>query len=719
MPASTVTRLDRPASQRTHCIRSEGVFFRVIVRPGADLILDMGTSAAAAQVRTTYARFTPISLARPWDLPANPRPIAIQSVDTAGDELRIIARNGLFEIIDRVSFHGPYLSVRRRWKCVAPRGLENVALGTSLCAGNNGPAQHITIPNVLYNNNPSASPDRLVPRLTGHVGEALIVEEHRLPIPAVNVEWQDGAQHLSLTLLAMPSNLDDGDSMGVIVRPWGVDLVSLSGIVAFNGVKDQVYGAQNLAMPQTPDAYKSVQPGQVLEKQFYLIFSTDRVEGRGFRSLVHAGWDLLRPQARPCFDLQKTVDLKFNALRGRWRENDPSCRGFICFPEPGQPGNVYDMPSGFLYGWTGQSLRMAHCALEAARRNVPGGDWAYMARAVLDHYVSAPSLPGVGCRLNWQNLIDGSWHGIEGSSGPADFVSSRALGESLTSLADCLLWMQSHNMSIDASWRRALVEGMNFLSSAPMTSDGLFPALFDGPLAERVTTPSAAGITCVMAMLAAGEVMNDRSLIDRAEAMLDRYASMYTSDFRRPFNGATLDAACEDKEAALYYFLANARAFRLTRQQRFADEALLATDWTATFVYHWDVALRPGTIAHREGFATSFWTGVSVQNMHLDCFHAPYEMHELGRDLGDHRLMQMGMGMMQNWTHGIAQTTGHWGYDTRGEQAEQFFQTNYFQGPGDTALWRGGFNPWNPSWVIAMVLDAALKFQNSPAGVSL
>lgn len=723
MPASTVTRLDRPASQRTHCIRSEGVFFRVIVRPEADLILDLGT-ADAAQVRTTYARFSPISLTRPWAISENPRPLEIISIESSGDKLKVVARSPLFEIIDRFSFQGGFLVVHRRWQCLAPRAVENLAVGTALCAGN-GAAQHITIPHVLYNNNPSAAAERLVPRLSEIDAEALIVEEHRLPIPGVNVEWREHDRNLSLTMLVRPTvspspgfGEPECGSMGVILRPPGVELISLSGVVAFDGTKDQVYGAQNRSMPRQAEGYLSLEPGQTLEKTVYIALTSESVEGRGFRTLVSMAWKVLRPQARPLFGINKTIDLKLNALRGRWREQDDR-RGFIYLPEPGKPGNVYNRPPGILYGWTGQSLRLAGCALQASVSGLNGAPWTQMSGAVLDHFASAPSLNNApGCRLGWQSLEDGRWLGSDWGSSDVH-VSSRALGESLASLADCLLLMRQHRMSIAPAWRQTLAQGVQFLLNAPLTRDEIFPARFGGETAVDEQIPTAAGMTCALAMLAAAKVFGDSALIERACALLDRYAEIYTSDFRRPFNGATLDASCEDKEAGLYYFLACARAFQMTRQPRFAEQAMLAADWTATFIYHWDAPMLPGTRCADEGFRTSFWPGVSVQNMHLDVFHAPYELYDFACDVGNERLMQIGLGMMQAWTYGIAQYPGHWGYDIPGEQAEQFFQTNYIQGPGGPELWRGGFNSWNPSWVIATVLEAALKFRNSPVGASL
>ncbi len=73
--------------------------------------------------------------------------------------------------------------------------------------------------------------------------------------------------------------------------------------------------------------------------------------------------------------------------------------------------------------------------------------------------------------------------------------------------------------------------------------------------------------------------------------------------------------------------------------------------------------------------------------------------------------MQVGQGLLQAWTHGIARRPGHWGFPTPGEQAEQFNHTNYFQGPFTIEDWRGGMNRWNPAWIIGLVLQAALRFE--------
>ena len=51
-----------------------------------------------------------------------------------------------------------------------------------------------------------------------------------------------------------------------------------------------------------------------------------------------------------------------------------------------------------------------------------------------------------------------------------------------------------------------------------------------------------------------------------------------------------------------------------------------------------------------------------------------------------------------------------------GEQGEALFHTNYWQGPGDRALWRGGHNTWNPSWVCFQVLAEAILLREAGLG---
>ena len=107
------------------------------------------------------------------------------------------------------------------------------------------------------------------------------------------------------------------------------------------------------------------------------------------------------------------------------------------------------------------------------------------------------------------------------------------------------------------------------------------------------------------------------------------------------------------------------------------------------------------------------WPGVSVQNHHLDVFFPAYELHDFGRRIGNPRYEQTGRMVFDAWSHGICRAPGDWEHQVPGEQGEQFYQTNWGRARPNVPwiAWRGGYNPWNPSWIIGLVLDAALRFR--------
>ena len=215
----------------------------------------------------------------------------------------------------------------------------------------------------------------------------------------------------------------------------------------------------------------------------------------------------------------------------------------------------------------------------------------------------------------------------------------------------------------------------------------------------------------MLGMLAAYSATEDRRCLDGAVSMLARYWEMWGDRFDRPFARATLDAKCEDGEAGIYFFLAAYELYGITGETRFKQWAEVAADWILTFVYFWHTGFRPGTICAEKEFVTTGWPGVSVQNHHLDVFFPAFELYDFGRREGNARYEQFGRMVFDAWSHGICRTPGDWEHNIPGEQGEQFFQTNYYQGPFGPEAWRGGYNRWNPSWIVTLVLEAALSFR--------
>ena len=138
-----------------------------------------------------------------------------------------------------------------------------------------------------------------------------------------------------------------------------------------------------------------------------------------------------------------------------------------------------------------------------------------------------------------------------------------------------------------------------------------------------------------------------------------------------PYWGGTLDASCEDKEAAwaaLEGFLA---AYSMTHQQKYLDWAQHAADVVLTYLVVWDIQLPPGRLRNHD-FKTRGWTAVSVQNQHIDVYGvliAP-SLYQLGELTGRPELKDVAEMMFRSCGQLI---------DPFGSQGEQPQHTNYAQ----------------------------------------
>lgn len=183
----------------------------------------------------------------------------------------------------------------------------------------------VTIPHMIYNDNPSASPEKIVPHLGNVPGEGLIVEEHRLPIPAVNLEWEQGGAWRYFTLLSMPQVVTGEDrdywSLGVLKAADDGDVItSLTGPLMFNGCKDTVYGGR--CTPLTSQmGYRDLGPGERVSKTYYLDWG-NTVVGKGFRSLVRMGYDVLKPETVSLHTPEEMITYKTNVLDTRYYKDE-------------------------------------------------------------------------------------------------------------------------------------------------------------------------------------------------------------------------------------------------------------------------------------------------------------------------------------------------------------------------------------------------------------
>lgn len=573
----------------------------------------------------------------------------------------------------------------------------------------------ITIPHIIYNDNPSADPERTVPHIGKVPGEGIIVEEHRLPIPAVNAEWRQGSGHAFLTLLSV-SEVMEGDeeeywSLGVVKAQQGERIMALSGPLMFNGMKDVVYGGRCTPMSYLK-GYRKLLPGESLTKAFYLSWGQTG-EGRGFRNLIDLGYDVLQPQTAAQHSYAQMIDYKKLVVDTRAYQDD-HCIGYQTFGSANAFGDISGRPDFFLYGWTGQAIKIAwsECMLGL----LDEGQRFRLERGIrcADFFVrrSEGAVPGLfrGYYMVEADSFRGMWDDADAPN------SSRIQGESLSDLIDLMTLLRQHGQSIPEGWEAAIRRAASFLMDASrQTQDGLYPLEWGADGSVLTHDINAAGMPCVLALTKAAEYFGDAALLTYAEEKYQRYAHYHMDTFDIPFARATRDARCEDKEAGIYFFETAAGLYRITHKPCYREWAEITADWLLTFVYFWETGFEKGTACDGNGFRTTGWPGVSVQNHHLDVFFPTYELYAFAKDTGNARLMEMALHVSRALTYGVCTREGEWGYTVVGEQGEQYYQTNYFQLPYPVLLkylgnFRGGMQVWNPSWITAQVLSSALKF---------
>ncbi|WP_325176591.1 hypothetical protein [Paenibacillus alkalitolerans] len=564
-----------------------------------------------------------------------------------------------------------------------------------------------TIPHMIYNNNPSADPERIVPRLGTGPGKGYICEEHRLPIPFVNVEWTEHARTNYFSLYAIPSfvETDDGKvnyfSLGAVCDGDVSVLASLSGVLMFNGEKDVVYVGKSKTQPYD-GGYVDLPPGFTLTKEYVLDWGTAAQAGWGFREAVRKGLLLFDPQGAKPLTLNEMIRLKTSAMDDRWREA-AGAAGYVKFNDSNAFGNVSRHPPHFLYGWTGQCMKLAWCD---GKLGFDGGYEERIGRCkrAVDFYVRESGGLTPGLRRSSYRLSDGRWDDFRSNQRPV--ISSRAYGETISDLAEIALLFRDRDGKAPDAWIESVREAADFFTGADLPS-GVYPAawLHDGDPADEIIT--AAGIPCLIAVLKAYKVTGERRYLEHAEQVMRRYYEQHAETFERPFARSTLDAKCEDKEAGMYFFLAAYELFVLTNDERYRLWAEVAADWLLTYVYVWNPAYDRGSKLREAGFNAVGWPGVSVQNHHLDVFFPTFEYWNFGRLTGNATYERMGRTIFDAMGQGICTKPGEWGFTVIGEQGEGFYQTNYHK--------RGDHNNWNPSWIIALVLSNALRFRDAAA----
>lgn len=573
----------------------------------------------------------------------------------------------------------------------------------------------VTIPHLIYNDNPSADPQRIVPHVGTKIDGGIIVEEHRLPIPAVNVEWKEKGSYPFLTLCSVPEVREGYDreywSLGVIHKAEGECITALTGPLMFNGMKDVVYGGRCTPLSYF-EGYKTLRPGEKISRRYRLDWGYSAGEGKGFRSIVSTGFHTFKPQAESREDYRSMIQYKLNVADSRYYSDGPIC-GYKTFGDANSFKNISARPEYFLYGWTGQTIKIAwgECLW-----GIKTGDKNRFKRGfdIVNFFLTEGMAPTKGLWYSYYMIDLKEWRSSWKNAN--DPIASRIVGESMLDVLDVMRLLKDNGYEVPNAWEEAVEATCAFLMKKEnQTEDGIFPFAWhlDGTVSSQ--TVNASGMPCVMTFVKAYEYFKKDVYLDYAKEKYTIYAHLHMDTFAIPFARATMDAKCEDKEAGIYFFLAAANLYRVTREECYKEWAAISADWLLTFVFFWETGFRPGTTCRKKGFSTIGWPGVSVQNHHLDVFFPSYELYAFGKETGQLIYEVMGRNIRNAMTNGVCKKQGDWGFDVVGEQGEHYYHTNYYQSRypgvlGHLEEWRGGMQVWNPSWITAQVLQNNLLF---------
>lgn len=578
------------------------------------------------------------------------------------------ACGGTWLLEDAYRRRGNAIQGVRRFKWNGSAKAEKVTLSVRFQA--KAPRSNLLLPGILYYGNPSGAKSNRVPAYRSAPGEEAIFEEHRYPMPFAYVELERGPRLWGAALHSRPSpaphaNLpDQWWSLGVTARNEGPELTLLSGPCASNGSRSVIKGLQRQFTPYD-EAYLNVPPGAVIEKVFLIeAFPVSRARA-GFSQPIRTAIELSAPfnlEGLP--EIAEIVRAKYRYAKSRWYESG-DVAGF----------KKYRDRDFFVMGWTGQAEALGY-ALQVLEKGLNDPDVRRMVQRSLDFLTTAEFYDG-GFR-NWYDFRNHRWTGQELlCQGQAMLAFARAVREGRRRKLDTSRWERFLRKAADLHARRILAGTWNPVSTSE--------AAFIAPL------------------LASFDLFGAPHHRQAAVKAAEHYAARHL-DMREPYWGGTLDARCEDKEAAALAFQAFLELYERTRNPEHLRWARHAADVVLTYVFIWDAALPPGRLRDHD-FRTRGWTVVSPQNQHVDVWGvliAP-DLYRLGQIERREDLKRLALLMYRTCGQLI---------DPYGSQGEQMHHTNYGQQnwSGKPMPARGWYNEqWTVFWITAHFLTGAAR----------
>ena len=568
----------------------------------------------------------------------------------------------------------------RRFEWKGPETLSHATLSVRL--QKSGTGLSLFAPGIVYygNSNGAAVNPAAVPVWTGAPGEFAIFEDHRFPMPFVMLE--DAAALRALAVHTVPSPVrgavlsDQWWSFGAEAFSDCTEIVMYTGPIGYNGARSVAKARQKESMRYS-DTWIDLEPGRIVEKEFYIDLYGISRKGTGFQRPLYSSLDRYKPYDADRFSKFDDIVLgKARFAASRWMERG----GGIGF-------NMYDLRGSrkrIVMGWCGQADSPGY-SLQVLKPQLASGPWT--ADEIHDKVQRSLDFLS-GCTFRDDGLFCVRYDCDTGEWSKGDPVSC---GQAMYNFAKAIEYSRKHPRTYDTSrWEAFLKEACD------KTSDRILACKWD----PRSTAEAFYIAPLAIASKLFSKPRYRKAAEKAAKLFADRHLEMDGC-----YWGGTLDATCEDKEGAWAAFQGFLECYERFGEKQYLDWAKHAMDVCLSYVAVWDIPLPAGRLADHD-FKSTGWTVVSPQNQHLDVYGVLFapEVCRMGRLLGDERLVKLSKVMYRT----CYQLT-----DAYGSQGEQVQHTNFAQHGDMSNVYklRGGYSEsWTVFWITAHFLNAAARF---------
>ncbi|QGY47549.1 hypothetical protein GM418_28930 [Maribellus comscasis] len=580
----------------------------------------------------------------------------------------------------RLKLQDAYLKQNNRIKCIRRfEWLGEVPLDTLTLSVRwqvNARFPNAFLPGIIYYGNPSGENNGMnkVPVFHGNPGEKALFEEHRYPMPFACFEWNENNDFYGAAMHTKPSPVYGGNhydqwwSLGVQSFEEISELLLLSGPITYNNKPSVAKALQQKEMPYG-ETWMKLEPGDVVEKTFYLEGFTIQEKGTGFQRPIYTSMDILKPYAFEEFpSFENIIRSKYRYAKSRYMQSN-NFAGFNMY----QPG----ITPQIVLGWAGQSEAPVY-ALQVLQKKLNDPKVLEMVQKSMDHICTSP-LTENGFMVNY-NTKNKKWS-------KNDPVSE---GQAMNSIAQAIRVGRNNDFINTEKWEFFFREACD-IHLKRMSAENWEPR-------------NTAEAFYISPFLEAYELFGDNKYKEIALKITDYYAARHFN-MEEPYWGGTLDATCEDKEGAWGAFQGFMEAYECTKKDKYLKYAKHAGDVVLSYTVIWDIPLPAGRLADH-AFKTRGWTGVSPQNQHLDVYGvliAPM-IYRLAEYTRNDDLKKLAVVMYRSCGQLI---------DPFGSQGEQIQQTNFAQRGEMNNVYklRGGYSEdWTVFWITAHFLHAAAQF---------